>query len=517
MNVSAGLAPFNTVFSDDIHGRRGSWASTASVNETSFGTYGGLDHVDQAIKRRQSLSVHAYRARAGSICQVLPTRVERKKSESEPSDVSTRTKIRINVRGKKYETFKSTLEQFPDTLLGSYGGRCRFYDSLNEELCFNRDPNSFDAILFFYQSGGSILARPSSVDEDLFADEVKFFGLLEETEELAESLSSVQEENFTGNFVNLRRKMWNIFEKNPASCRYGKAFARITMFIILLSVVAFCLETVPALQKLPIENDSNGSESPSNDEQSNNSLNKTNNRTKETIQVSSSFDDDKKPDQRYRKFWFYADTVFVVFFTAEYIARVFSSPDRLRFIRSFLSMVDFCAIAPYYISHIAEAGKFYNIKSFNVIRGIRLFRVVRLLKLSRHSSGLKILGRALYQSRAKMVSLICCIVMAIVFYSGLMYYIEGYEEVSNFESIPHTFWWAIVTMSTVGYGDIVPKSFAGKLVGTCCALTGIILLFILPIPSFVTDFSKLYERWLRKRKSPNKQKGRIKIEVSTWE
>lgn len=526
MNVSAGLTPFNTVFSDDSHGRRGSWTSIGSVNESSFGTYGGLDHVDQP-KRRQSLSVHTYRARAGSFCQ-LPTRVERKKSESELSDVSSKTRIRINVRGKQYETFKSTLEQFPDTLLGSYGGRCRFYDSVNEELCFNRDPNSFDAILFFYQSGGSILARPSSVDEDLFEDEVKFFGLFEEAEELVESQTSVQEEHFAGHFVSLRRRMWNIFE-NPTECRSGKAFARISLLVILLSVIAFCLETVPAFQKLPIENDFKVSERPPRNKNVSDSIRHKqskpnlstfplNNKTKVTSQeVSSSFNDDKSiPGQQYWKFWFYADTVFVVFFTAEYIARVFSSPDRLKFIRSFLSVVDFCAIAPYYISHIAQAGKFNNIKSFNVIRSIRLFRVVRLLKLSRHSVGLKLLGRALYLSRGRMISLIGCIVMAIVFYSGLMYYIEGYEEVSKFESIPHTFWWSIITMSTVGYGDVVPKSGAGKLVGACCAFTGIILLFILPIPSFVTDFSKLYERWLRKRKSANKHRERIKISVSTW-
>lgn len=527
MNVSAGLAPFNPVFSDDIHGRRGSWTSIGSVNESSFGTYGGLDHVDQP-KRRQSFSVHTYRARAASICPGLPTRVERKKSKSELSDdVSSKTKIRINVRGKKYETYKSTLEQFPDTLLGSDGGRGRFYDSANEELCFNTDPNSFDAILFFYQSGGSILARPSSVDEDSFADEVKFFGLFEEAEELAESMTSVQPENFTGHFVSLRRRMWNVFE-NPGKCRFGKAFARISLLVILLSVIAFCLETVPALKKVPIDNDSEVSESPTRDKSASNirHQNKQNNkdpdtlsnRTKVTIQeASTSLNDNDQPDLQYWTFWFYADTVFVVFFTVEYIARVFASPDRLKFIRSFLSLVDFCAIAPYYISHIAQAGKFYNIKSFNVIRSIRLFRVVRLLKLSRHSSGLKLLGRALYLSRGRMVSLIGCIIMAMVFYSGLLYYIEGYEEVSKFKSIPHTFWWSIITMSTVGYGDVVPRSGAGKLVGACCALTGIILLFILPIPSFVTDFSKLYERWLRKRKSANQHKERIKTNMmSTW-
>ena len=515
MNVSAGLTPFNPVFSDDVHGRRGSWASIGSVTESSFSTYGGFDYVDQP-KRRQSLSVHTYRARAGSFCQ--PLRIERKKSESsELSDISTKTRIRINVRGKKYETFKSTLEQFPDTLLGSNGGRARYYDSINEELCFNRDPNSFDAILFFYQSHGNILARPSSVDEDSFADEVKFFGLFEETEELEESFSSEQEESFTGHFVNLRKKMWDVLEK-PATCRLGRAFARISLVIILLSVLAFCFETVPGFQKLPAENDSAGipwrktnssSNTRSRSRQNNTNLNSLllDNRTN---------DDDKLPDPQYRKFWFYVDTVFVAFFTAEYIARVFAAPDRLKFIRSFLAVVDFCAIAPYYISHIAQAGKIDNIKSFNVIRSVRLFRVVRLLKLSRHSSGLKILGRALYKSRAKMVSLIGCIVMATVFYSGLMYYIEGYGEVSKFESIPHTFWWSIITMSTVGYGDVVPKSTAGKLVGVCCAFTGIILLFILPIPSFVTDFSKLYERWLRKRKSANKQKQTIKINVSSW-
>jgi voltage-gated potassium channel Kch len=558
MNASAGLSPFNTVFSDDLHGRRYSWASLGSLGESSTGPgYSATFHDVDQRQRRHSVSTHAYRTHVGSCCQLAGyvNQDIKRKIESKLSDSSSKTKIRINVRGQKYETYKSTLEQFPETLLGSYGGRCPYYDSINEELCFNRDPNSFDAILFFYQSGGSILARPSSVDEDLFADEVKFFGLFEERNEQRESQNLVQEEIFTGHFVNLRIKMWNIFER-PAACRFGRTFARVSIIFILLSVMAFCLETIPALQRLPFEKPATTEKNsfinvavknfgktfrnrsfPNailhlhnysfSSLSTNSTRRKQHNKTRDEFflknHTESETNDGRKavnnPDEKW-KFWFYLDTVFVAFFTAEYIARIFSSPNRLKCIRSFLSVVDFCAIAPYYISHIAQllqAEKIYNARSFNVLRSIRLFRVVRLFKLSRHSSGLKLLGRALYLSRGKMVSLMCCIIMAIVFFSGLMFYIEGFGEFSMFESIPHAFWWSIVTMSTVGYGDVVPRTALGKLVGAFCALTGIILLFILPIPSFVTDFSKLYEQLLRRRRrARQKEETQVRIHVTSW-
>lgn len=478
MNVGASIVPYNNP--DD---RRSSWVEPLDIPGVHLSVYHDFD------QRRASRAPLYFRE-----CSDIQISRRERPTTTTP-ELSEQTRIRINVRGKKYETFKSTLDRYPDTLLGSDGGRDRFYDDINKELCFNRDPNSFDAILFFYQSGG-ILARPSSVEEELFDDEVKFFHLFNESSvEVNESLGSIPDEllSFFPRGDSKKEVLWNILERPPES-RFGRLFARISWVIILLSVIAFCLETVQPLKNLsvvttkffPHKNYSrvgiNGTSNPRT----------TTSRDVVTNAVS---------------FWFFVDTIFVIFFTLEYSARVYSAPNRLKFIRSFLSIVDFCAIAPYYILHIANEGQFNSIKSFNVIRSIRLFRVIRLLKLSRYSSGLKLLGRALSRSRGKMMSLCCCIAMAVVFFSGLLYYIEGYHDENVFSSIPNAFWFCIITMSTVGYGDVVPRTPPGKLVGSCCALTGIILLYILPIPSFVTEFSELYNKWRR-------AKGRTKAEKS---
>lgn len=432
---------------------------------------------------------------------------DRLKAEGIATAPSDRPRIRINIRGHKYETFTSTLDRFPETLLGSDGGRDRFYDTLNEELCFNRDPNSFDAILFFYQSGG-ILARPDSVDEDLFDEEVKFFHLYEEREVIDESLTSIPEEliPMIPPADTKKEKLWKILERPPES-RCGRLFARISWLVILLSVIAFCLETVQSLKNLTVIQ--TRAHAPTK-----NYSRLTANGTTRGPGTTESADVVTNPVS----FWFFVDTMFVIFFTLEYLARIYSAPNRLRFFRSFLSIVDFCAITPYYILHIANEGQFNSIKSFNVIRSIRLFRVIRLLKLSRYSSGLKLLGRALFKSRGKMMSLCCCVVMAVVFYSGLLFYIEGYQDGNTtFSSIPDAFWFSIVTMSTVGYGDVVPKTPPGKLVGSFCALTGIILLYILPIPSFVTDFSELYKKWRQaKGRTKSKNGRRSRINVNIW-
>lgn len=420
-------------------------------------------------------------------------------------------RIRINVRGQTFETFTSTLERFPDTLLGSDGERVRFYDTINEELCFNRDPNSFDAILFYYQSGG-ILARPSSVDEELFDEEVKFFHLYVERDATVacESTSSIPD-NLIPTIPpgeTKREKLWKILERPPES-HLGRLFARISWIVILLSVIAFCLETVQSLRNLsvvqtkapPLQNQYNRFD------QKNDTTRSPLTHTTPTSDLGTS----------HVSFWFFVDSIFVVFFTLEFTARVYSAPNRLKFIRSFLAIVDFCAIAPYYILHIANEGQFNSIKSFNVIRSIRLFRVIRLLKLSRYSSGLKLLGRALFASRGKMFSLCCCVLMAVVFYSGLLFYIESFLEVNTFSSIPDAFWFSIITMSTVGYGDVVPQSPPGKLVGAFCAFTGIILLYILPIPSFVTEFSELYKKWRRsKMRIKDKSGKRSRINLDVW-
>lgn len=179
-----------------------------------------------------------------------------------------------------------------------------------------------------------------------------------------------------------------------------------------------------------------------------------------------------------------------------------------------MNSIDLCAIVPYFITLAtvltedkeqvaAQAILQFSSPSIGkqeekggslaMLRVIRLVRVFRIFKLSRHSKGLQILGLTLKSSMRELGLLIFFLLIGIILFSSAVYYAESGTERSNFKSIPDAFWWALVTMTTVGYGDMVPLSFWGKMVGSLCAIAGVLTL-ALPVPVIVSNFSYFYNR-----------------------
>lgn len=128
-----------------------------------------------------------------------------------------------------------------------------------------------------------------------------------------------------------------------------------------------------------------------------------------------------------------------------------------------------------------------------ILRVIRLVRVFRIFKLSRHSKGLQILGMTLKASLRELGLLMFFLLIGVILFSSAIYYAEAGSERSYFKSIPDAFWWAVVTMTTVGYGDMVPHDFWGKVVGSLCAIAGVLTLS-LPVPVIVSNFNYFYHR-----------------------
>ncbi len=156
----------------------------------------------------------------------------------------------------------------------------------------------------------------------------------------------------------------------------------------------------------------------------------------------------------------------VIIFTIEYALRLWTSERKLKFVFSTFGLIDLIAILPFYLP-------FLFVFDFRFLRILRLFRMLRVFKLGRYSKSLRLIGSVLKETRAELAMTIFIAFILLVFSSTLMYYVENEAQPENFASIGHAFWWAIATLTTVGYGDVYPVTGLGKFLSAIIALIGI--------------------------------------------
>ena len=165
-------------------------------------------------------------------------------SSGTEEDIDCADRIVINLSGLRFETYLKTFSQFPNTLLGDASRRNRYYNPLRNEYFFDRNRPSFDAILYYYQSGGR-LRRPVNVPLDIFSDEIRFFELGEDViAKYQADEGFVKEEERTLPTNEFQKRVWLLFEY-PESSMAARILAIFSVTIILLSIVIFCLETLP--------------------------------------------------------------------------------------------------------------------------------------------------------------------------------------------------------------------------------------------------------------------------------
>jgi voltage-gated potassium channel len=156
---------------------------------------------------------------------------------------------------------------------------------------------------------------------------------------------------------------------------------------------------------------------------------------------------------------------FTLLFTAEYTLRLWCAPRRIRYARSFFGVIDLLSILPTYVSAFIPGGH-----ALLTVRAVRLLRVFRVLKLGEYVSEASHITRALRQSRRKITVFLAAILTLVVILGSVMYVIEGPK--TGFTSIPRSVYWAIVTLTTVGYGDIAPRSAVGQAVAAVIMILG---------------------------------------------
>ncbi len=160
-----------------------------------------------------------------------------------------------------------------------------------------------------------------------------------------------------------------------------------------------------------------------------------------------------------------AEWFFTLLFTVEYVLRLVSVKRPLRYARSFFGLVDLIAILPTYLSVILPGAQ-----SLLVVRVLRLLRIFRVLKLVSFLGEAEVLLTALRASRPKITVFLGAVLSTVVIMGAVMYLVEGAEH--GFDSIPRGMYWAIVTMTTVGFGDITPKTVAGQFIASILMILG---------------------------------------------
>ncbi|KAL8590964.1 hypothetical protein ACOMHN_040650 [Nucella lapillus] len=217
------------------------------------------------------------------------------------------------------------------------------------------------------------------------------------------------------------------------------------------------------------------------------------NETNGTNVTSNDVDDDLHDYDRFRArldFLDYLDYTCLIFFTVDFILRVLSCPKLTAFARNFLNISDFIALLAGYAMVLVEKllpEEKYSLSHLDLLECLQIFRFVRFFRPLRDVIGFKVLVHSVKASTYELLLLVMFLSAGVVVFSTVLYWCER----ANMASIPDAFWWAIVTMTTVGYGDMTPVTFQGKVVGSLCALSGVVLIAI-TIPVLVNNFLLFY-------------------------
>ena len=176
--------------------------------------------------------------------------------------------------------------------------------------------------------------------------------------------------------------------------------------------------------------------------------------------------------------------IVTILFTIEYFLRIYAVNKPLKYIFSFMGIIDLLAIIPTYLIFIFPAAHF-----FTVVRSIRLIRVFRVFKLSHYLRGAHTMQIALRSSRPKIVVFLLSVMILVIVLGTLMYIIEGSSGTIGFNNIPNSIYWAIVTLTTVGYGDVFPATAFGKVVASFIMILGYGIIAV-PTGIVTAEFSR---------------------------
>nr|XP_056710493.1 potassium voltage-gated channel subfamily V member 1 [Euleptes europaea] len=390
-------------------------------------------------------------------------------------------RITVNVGGARFVLSQRKLCCYPDTRLGKLAvvvsaardaassllDLCDDANLVENEYFFDRSSQAFRYIHNYYQTGRlHVMDQLCALS---FLQEIQYWGLDElsidaccrdryfRRKELSEVLdikkdtekldSQVEEEDFSGSLCfGVRQKLWEVLE-NPSSSVAARTFGTISMAFVIISIANMALISVE-LSGLPLQ----------------------------ILDI--------------------LEYVCITWFTGEFALRILCARNRCHFMRKVANIIDLLAILPFYITLLVESlrggGSSQELENMGrTVQVLRLLRALRMLKLGRHSTGLRSLGMTIAQCYEEVGMLLLFLSVGISIFSTMEYFVEQGVHGTTFTSVPCAWWWATTSMTTVGYGDIRPDTVIGKIVAFVCILSGILVL-ALPIAIINDRFSTCY-------------------------
>ncbi|CAF4074639.1 unnamed protein product [Rotaria sordida] len=360
-----------------------------------------------------------------------------------PMYISLQNRIIINISGVRFETFKSTLEVYPNTLLGNAKRRKYYYDNVHDEYFFDRHRGCFEAILYYYQSKGR-LRRPNSVPLDTFLEEITFFDLGQDA--LAkvhkdENLTEVEKTQLPRN--RYRRYVWATMEY-PEFSFLAKVFNILSLIIILISTITLAAESLPQYSHLS-EDACQKEYKQHKIGMNNDSMNSNDVQSSERICLSY-----------FSSLFHRIQVICIGFFTIELILRLLSTPSLSKYFKSFMNWIDIISVIPFYfhiiINLVNQLGD-HNISIYNSLALLRILRCARIFKFYRIFKNIKtirVLAVAVKESMPDFLVLAFTLTLIAFLFGAAIYLVESTNENSAFDSIPKATYWGIVTITSVG-------------------------------------------------------------------
>ncbi|KAK3789806.1 hypothetical protein RRG08_036099 [Elysia crispata] len=460
-----------------------------------------------------STTAHAAKNNRGILSALLPgARIDNVTNKITVHAGTSNETITFNVGGTKFETYKSTLSAIPSSPLSKDSFLEKYYRPDHHDYFFDRDPAVFHCVLNFLRTGELHLSAGTC--GPVVKSELAFWGVNElDIEECCwsrysswvstlQALRKLEEDRNTNTqfgeypmkeepscYRQMCRVVWRFFIE-PTSSIAAQGYAYFSLFVIILSIFSFCAQThsVFRVQEKVLTLRTSVSQLTTSPTSTPASL--SNSST--TIGPNGDVFDVEYRDVAHPALYI-TDQICLLYFFIELVIRLVVSPAKVRFLTRPITVIEILALLPDIVDGLIRVITSSNYEYEKVMEGLnflKLLRIMRILRLMRQVPGLWILFYTLKASVADLLLLLMFVSVGMLISASLVYFAERHAQ-SDFSSIPKCFWWAVITMTTVGYGDMSPVTPWGYLVGSITSIAGVLMVGF-AVPVLVNNFIMYY-------------------------